>query len=264
MEELTDMQRLFEATGNFRRRFPLVCELFEQGGVDLRSEIYGRMLACSRAGVEGDNRIVVLDVGCAPGTSIEQVVRSCNVTASRMNLSSRVHGIGVDLNPVCDISPEILSIGAGIGVGTDPVTEFREGNICNLPVSDSSVDVYYSGNTLIYVADSLRAFEEGYRVLRPGGVAVWNVHKESISVDLKFSDILRMTPGSEGVFTCTECPYLGDVFVVCRKTASDGFKGFPFEVFKELRGEDLYRGGPLESAEIARYYRSAIYRACRR
>ena len=40
-----------------------------------------------RAGVGGDNRIVVLDVGCAPGTSIEQVVRACNVTASHMNLS---------------------------------------------------------------------------------------------------------------------------------------------------------------------------------
>lgn len=267
MKELTDMQRAFDDSGNFRRGFPVICELFKSGGIDLMGEIYGRMLARSGSVAEGgdkvsdDSRIIVLDVGCAPGTSIEQMVRACNLTASRMNLSERVHGIGVDLNPVCDISPEVLSIGADRGFGTDPVTEFRGGDICNLPVPDSSVDVYYSGNTLIYVTDTLRAFEEGYRVLKPGGVAVWNVPKESISVDLKFSDILRMTPGAEDVFSCVECPYLGDVFVVCRKSDSDGFKGFSFEVFRELSGEDLYKGDSAKPVEIARYYRSAIYRA---
>lgn len=263
------MQRAFEANGDFRRDFSFTSALFMKRGIDLRREIFDRMrfrseeVAGGEGMTKGDNQVVVLDGGCAPGISIEHVVRGFNLTASHMNLSCRVHGIGVDLNPVGDIPPDILSIGVDRGFGTDPVAELREGDVCNLPVSDASVDVYYCGNTVIYVADSLKAFEEGYRVLKPDGIAVWHVLERDISFGLKFSDVLGVTPGALGVFSYVESPCGEYGFVICRKPASDEFKGFPFEMCGELKFEDLNGGKPTMPHEIARYYRSAVYRAKR-
>lgn len=47
--------------------------------------------------------------------------------------------------------------------------EFRLGEIENLPVGDSSVDVIISNCVINLSPDKLRAYREAYRVLRPGG-----------------------------------------------------------------------------------------------
>lgn len=47
--------------------------------------------------------------------------------------------------------------------------EFREGRAEDLPLSDRSVDLVISNGVLNLVPDKARAYQEVYRVLRPGG-----------------------------------------------------------------------------------------------
>jgi ubiquinone/menaquinone biosynthesis C-methylase UbiE len=53
-------------------------------------------------------------------------------------------------------------------MGLDNV-EVRKGDVHDLPVDDSSVDVVISNGVLNLAHDKRRAFGEVFRVLRPGG-----------------------------------------------------------------------------------------------
>src|SRR5690606_1125142 len=48
-------------------------------------------------------------------------------------------------------------------------TEFREGDIQDLPLFDNSVDVVISNCVMNLATDRHKAFSEAFRVLRPGG-----------------------------------------------------------------------------------------------
>ncbi len=101
---------------------------------------------------EGD---VVLDLGSGAGFD-------CFLAASKVGQTGRV--IGVDMTP--QMIDKARNTAKKNGIEN---VEFRLGEIENLPVADSSVDVVISNCVINLSADKPRVFQEIYRVLKPGG-----------------------------------------------------------------------------------------------
>ncbi len=98
---------------------------------------------------------VVLDLGSGAGFD-------CFLAASKVGPSGKV--IGVDMTPkMIDKARNSAKKNRIENV------EFRLGEIENLPVADSSVDVVISNCVINLSADKPRVFQEIYRVLKPGG-----------------------------------------------------------------------------------------------
>ena len=115
---------------------------------------------------------VVLDLGSGAGLDMFHAARQVGDTG-------RV--IGVDMTPAMI---EKAKYGAE-QLGLENV-EFRLGDIENLPVENSSVDVIISNCVINLAPDKGRVFQEAYRVLRPGG-------------RLMVSDIVLETPLPDNV-----------------------------------------------------------------
>ncbi len=98
---------------------------------------------------------VVLDLGSGAGLD-------AFVAARKVGTSGQVIGV--------DMTPEMLNStrrsAAAMGLSN---TEFREGDIEQLPVEDNSVDVIISNCVINLAPDKARVFKEAYRVLRPSG-----------------------------------------------------------------------------------------------
>jgi len=89
----------------------------------------------------------VLDVGCGTGRLIRKLVdKGAIVTGA-------------------DISPEMLKIAKK---KFDKV-EFIEGDIEHLPFEDESFDMVIATFVIVHLKDLRKAFDEVYRVLKPGG-----------------------------------------------------------------------------------------------
>jgi len=98
---------------------------------------------------------IVLDLGSGPGFD-------CFLAAGRVGKSGRV--IGVDMTPEM-----LLKARENEAKGGYENVEFRLGEIENLPVADSSVDVIISNCVINLSPHKDRVFKEAYRVLKPGG-----------------------------------------------------------------------------------------------
>jgi len=97
----------------------------------------------------------VLDLGSGPGMD-------CFLAASRVGKNGRVIGV--------DMTPEMLDRARrNAAKGDYSNVEFRLGEIENLPVADSAVDVVISNCVINLCPDKKRVFSEIYRVLKPGG-----------------------------------------------------------------------------------------------
>ncbi len=98
---------------------------------------------------------VVLDLGSGAGID-------CFLAARKVGPQGRV--IGVDMTPeMIDKARENARSGGFTN------TEFRLGEIENLPVADGSVDVIISNCVINLSTNKLRVFKEAFRVLKPGG-----------------------------------------------------------------------------------------------
>jgi len=101
---------------------------------------------------EGD---VVLDLGAGAGFD-------CFLAANRVGEKGRVIGV--------DMTPEMLEKAReNARRGGYENTEFRLGEIENLPVADNYVDVIISNCVINLSPDKRRVFKEAFRVLKPGG-----------------------------------------------------------------------------------------------
>lgn len=98
---------------------------------------------------------VVLDLGSGAGFD-------CFLAAQRVGSTGRV--IGVDMTP-----DMVEKARENIRKGSYRNVEFRLGEIENLPVADSSVDVVISNCVINLSPDKKRVFAEAYRALKPGG-----------------------------------------------------------------------------------------------
>jgi SAM-dependent methyltransferase len=97
----------------------------------------------------------VLDLGSGAGFD-------SFLAASRVGPAGKV--IGVDMTPeMIKRARENAAIGGYSNV------QFRQGDLEDLPVEDKSVDVVISNCVINLVPDKKKAFEEAFRVLKPGG-----------------------------------------------------------------------------------------------
>ena len=97
----------------------------------------------------------VLDLGAGAGFD-------CFLAADRVGKKGKV--IGVDMTPeMVEKARENARKGGYKNV------EFRLGEIENLPVADSSVDVVISNCVINLSPDKKRVFQEAFRALKPGG-----------------------------------------------------------------------------------------------
>jgi arsenite methyltransferase len=97
----------------------------------------------------------VVDAGSGAGFD-------CFIAAQQVGPSGRV--VGVDMLP--EMLEKSRATARRIELGN---VEFREGILEELPVEDSWADVVISNGVMNLCADKKRAFEEIWRVLRPGG-----------------------------------------------------------------------------------------------
>jgi ubiquinone/menaquinone biosynthesis C-methylase UbiE len=73
-------------------------------------------------------------------------------------------------------------------VGLQDTVRVIEGNVMQVPLPESSVDVVISQESLLHVPDKERALAEAYRILKPGGRIVftdWVAHHPLSEVDKK-------------------------------------------------------------------------------
>jgi len=98
----------------------------------------------------------VLDVGSGGG--IDSIL-----AARRVGPTGSVIGLDI-LDQMCDRATEHARIARVTGW-----TEFRQGEMEDIPLPDSSVDVVISNGVLNLSARKSRALAEIFRVLRPGG-----------------------------------------------------------------------------------------------
>jgi ubiquinone/menaquinone biosynthesis C-methylase UbiE len=97
----------------------------------------------------------VLDLGSGGGFD-------CFLAARKVGAKGKVIGV--------DMTPEMLDKArANAKKGKYKNVEFRLGEIENLPVADSSVDVVISNCVINLSPDKKRVFEEAFRVLAPKG-----------------------------------------------------------------------------------------------
>lgn len=98
---------------------------------------------------------VVLDVGSGAGTDLLLAAR---------RVGPRGRAIGVDMTPAM----RERALESATRAGLEQV-EVRAGDAQSLPVEDAAVDVVISNGVINLTTDKVEAFEEIYRVLRPGG-----------------------------------------------------------------------------------------------
>lgn len=114
----------------------------------------------------------VADAQLKPGERVLDLGSGAGFDAliARQSVGSSGHVIGVDM------TPQMLSRARTHAVtqGVQENVEFREGQIEDLPVCDSSVDVVLSNCVLCLSSDREKVAREAFRVLKPGGRVCWS------------------------------------------------------------------------------------------
>ncbi len=135
--------------------------LFEEGAKMTFLEAGANLnkVMAQRGQINSDS--VVIDVGCGSGT-----------TAVALCKSSGCQIAGVDLSGV-RIANAIDSLDDESREVQDKVS-FKKGSATDLPIEDNSFTHAWSQATIYHVPDKVKVLEEVYRVLKPGGIFVFD------------------------------------------------------------------------------------------
>jgi len=158
----------------------------------------------------------VLDLGSGAGFD-------CFLAAKRVGTSGKVIGV--------DMTPEMLSQARkNAKEGNFTNVEFRLGEIEHLPVDTNSVDIVISNCVINLVPNKARAFQEAFRVLKPGG----RLMVSDIVLLKKLPEIILNS--IEAYISCVSGAILEDEYIQAMGDAGfQGIKileqtGFPIDV----------------------------------
>jgi len=145
-------------SGGQRRCDPITSDLYQFDQLaGIPSEVLVTSLGCGNptALAQLNQGEVVLDLGSGGGIDVL-------LSATRVGQGGKVYGI--------DMSDEMLTLARDNQkkAGIDNV-EFLKGEIENIPLPDSVVDVIISNCVINLSINKDRALEEAFRVLKPGG-----------------------------------------------------------------------------------------------
>lgn len=176
-----------------------------------------------------DSEITVLDLGCGTGTTIEDFWQKMSNTKWRYGRRLRgkkLKTMGIDSNPL----PELIDKRV-FKTKPTPQSEFIKADAHKIPLPDNSVDFAYSVGLLRYLKDPLRALEEGFRVLKPGGVFLWLLSGYTdISSKPMLEKILAETPNAAEAFQLSFGWSRMRGTLICRKRTVSKFSEFPFKL----------------------------------
>lgn len=101
----------------------------------------------------------ILDIGCGIGGPARWIAATfkCRVT-------------GIDITPEFCTAARALTAATGL---SDTVA-IVDGSATDLPFADATFDGAYSQNVVMNIADPLRFYSEAFRVLKPGGRALFS------------------------------------------------------------------------------------------
>jgi SAM-dependent methyltransferase len=148
----TDSTRLFVPESRFGFWF-LGTQTWETRVIRVALEDLERLIPKARR----PNRPVVLDVGCGQGKSFRPLQE--HLAPQRI--------IAIDFEEKC------LERAADEAAREKLPVDIRRGDISALELADESVDLLFCHQTFHHLTRPLRALEEFYRVLKPGGLLLF-------------------------------------------------------------------------------------------
>ena len=118
--------------------------------------------------------MTVLDLGCGPGKDVL-------AAAAKVGDTGLVYGL--------DMTKEMLDL-ARQNTKDHHNIEIIEGNLQDIPLPDSTVDIIISNCVFNLALDKSKAFAEAYRVLKPGGRIV----ESDVALEIELSEEERNLP----------------------------------------------------------------------
>lgn len=135
-----------------------------------------------------------------------------------------------------DLNQPMLDTAASIG--TSRPVEWRQADALQLPFPDRSFDAVACQFGIMFLPDKARAFSEAKRVLRPGGVLLFNVWdriEENELADVVTSAVARLFPEDPPQFLARTPHGYHDVAVIAGDLAEGGFAAGPSITTLEAR-----------------------------
>ena len=127
-----------------------------------------------------------------------------------------------------DLNQPMLDLAAS--VGTNRPVEWRQADAMQLPFADAAFDAVVCQFGVMFFPDKARAFAEARRVLRPGGVLVFNVWdriEENEFADVVTSAVAEMFPADPPRFLARTPHGHHDLSVILRDLLAGGFTASP-------------------------------------
>lgn len=106
----------------------------------------------------------------APGERILDIGSGIGGPARWIAAHYGCHVTGIDLTPQFCAAATALTTATGQSAAVD----FRQASATALPFPDDTFERAYSQNVVMNIADKTRFYSEAFRVLRPGGIAVFS------------------------------------------------------------------------------------------
>jgi ArsR family transcriptional regulator len=187
-------------------------------------------LGCGNPGALGEIKEgdIVLDLGSGAGMD-------AFLAAKRVGTKGKVIGVDITEGMVKRARKNAKASGFSN-------VEFKHGDIVDLPVINGSVDVVLSNCLINLVPDKAKAFEEAFRVLRPGG-------RMFISDMVLLKELTEEQRADEDLISgCVGGAILRDEYLELITTA-----GFEIKNVADDKGiaKKQYKGLPVESLKVA-------------